>query len=127
MNAHPKAATPMVIPEDTYRVEDYVLYRDPEKFWTGQAGHTTVCRVTAIVRFSSGERRYALSRLDGRGVIGQARARYMRLLPSADVMHDIDTAPLTAGTGVADMTAAAVAWLAAQATTASGRPELPRD
>ncbi|MEV8455525.1 hypothetical protein AB0467_28465 [Streptomyces sp. NPDC052095] len=127
MNISPKAATPTATAEDTYRVEDYVLYRDPEKFWTGQAGHTTVCQVTAIVRFSSGERRYALSRLDGQGVIGQARARYMRLLPPADVMHDIDTAPLTAGTGVADMTSAAVAWLAARTTTASERPELPRD
>lgn len=125
MNVNPKAVTTTVTTEYTYRVEDYVLYRDPEKFWTGQAGHTAVCRVTAIVRFSSGERRYALNRLDGRGVIGQARARYMRLLPPADVMHDIDTAPLTAGTGVADMPAGAVAWLAS--AMASGNPELPRD
>ncbi|MFF9593853.1 hypothetical protein ACF1FX_32495 [Streptomyces sp. NPDC014646] len=109
----------------TYRCDDYVLYRDPERFWLGKPGHTAVCRVDALIPFSSGEIRYTLVRLDTGARITPARARYMRLLPPADAMHDIDTAPLDADTA-ADMTPAAVAWLTAQTANASRRPELPR-
>ncbi|MFF9569918.1 hypothetical protein [Streptomyces sp. NPDC014685] len=111
----------------TYRCDDYVLYRDPEKFWTGKPGHTVVCRVDAVVPYSSGEIRYTLVRLDSTGgLIKQARAPYMRLLPPADAMRDIDTAPLNTATDAADMTPAAVAWLTAQTATVSRRPGLPR-
>ncbi|MCX5115194.1 hypothetical protein OOK13_43490 [Streptomyces sp. NBC_00378] len=111
----------------TYRCDDYVLYRDPEKFWLGKAGHTVVCRVDGVVPFASGEIRYTLARLDSTGgLIKLARSPYMRLLPPADAMRDIDTAPLGTDTGAADMAPAAVAWLTAQTATASRRPELPR-
>ncbi|MFB8033995.1 hypothetical protein ACFC5Z_13770 [Streptomyces sp. NPDC056004] len=126
MHAHIPDAVTVAAPV-TYRRDDYVLYRDPERFWLGKAGHTVVCRVDAIVPFSCGEVRYTLVRLDTGARITSARARYMRLLPPADAMHDIDTAPLgDADTGVADMAPAAVAWLIAQSTTASRRPDLPR-
>ncbi|MFB7918094.1 hypothetical protein [Streptomyces sp. NPDC056061] len=111
----------------TYRRDDYVLYRDPERFWMGKPGHTVVCRVDGVIPFSSGEIRYTLARLDNTGgLIKQARAPYMRLLPPEDAMRDIDTAPLDTTTGAADMTPAAVAWLTAQTATVSRRPELPR-
>ncbi|MGW9120223.1 hypothetical protein ACWGRV_27030 [Streptomyces sp. NPDC055663] len=126
MHAHiPDAVTVATLV--TYRRDDYILYRDPEKFWLGKAGHTVVCRVERVIPFTSGEIRYDLAPLDGVShVIKQARSPYMRLLPPADAMHDIDTAPLDAGTGVADMAPAAVAWLIAQSTTVSRRPDLPR-
>ncbi|MER6501603.1 hypothetical protein ABT218_19945 [Streptomyces sp. NPDC001455] len=124
MHAHiPEAVTTAPV---TYQRDDYVLYRDPERFWLGKAGHTAVCRVDALIPFTSGEIRYTLTRLDTGARITSARARYMRLLPPADAMHDIDTAPLDTGTP-ADMTPAAVAWLTAQTATASRRPELPRN
>ncbi|WP_331737338.1 hypothetical protein OG520_44740 (plasmid) [Streptomyces sp. NBC_00984] len=123
MHAHIPDAVTVAAPA-TYRCDDYVLYRDPERFWLGKAGHTVVCRVDAVVPFSSSEFCYSLVRLDTSARITSARARYMRLLPPADAMHDIDTAPLD--TGAADMAPAAVAWLIAQSTTASRRPDLPR-
>ncbi|MGY3056782.1 hypothetical protein ACVWZD_001027 [Streptomyces sp. TE3672] len=126
MHAHTPDAVTVVAPV-TYRCDDYVLYRDPEKFWTGKPGHTVVCRVDATIPFASGEIRYTLARLDSTGgLIKLARSPYMRLLPPADAMHDIDTAPLDTSTGAADMAPAAVAWLTAQTATASRRPELPR-
>ncbi|MEV7711195.1 hypothetical protein [Streptomyces sp. NPDC088270] len=126
MHAHVPAAVTAVVPA-TYQCDDYVLYRDPERFWLGKAGHTVVCRVERVIPFTSGEFRYDLVPLGGvNHVIKQARSPYMRLLPPADAMRDIDTAPLDTTTGAADMTPAAVAWLTAQAATASRRPDLPR-
>lgn len=106
-----------------FKRDDFVLYRDPEKFWKGEANHTFVCRVDDVFPYPNGEIRYTLTVLTG-GLVTKARSRYMRLLPPEDAMCDIDTAPLNAGTA-ADMTPAAVAWLTQQAATASGRPELP--
>ncbi|MFJ6669004.1 hypothetical protein [Streptomyces sp. NPDC091383] len=92
-----------------FKVDDYVLYRDPERFWRGEPGHTFVCRVSAVVRFTSGECRYNLLPLTG-GLIREVQSDYMRLLPPVDAMHDIDTAPLSEpDTGA--MTPATVAWL----------------
>ncbi|MEV8103574.1 hypothetical protein [Streptomyces sp. NPDC088135] len=95
----------------TYKCDDFVLYRDPERFWAGAPTHTFVCRVDGTIPFTSGEIRYTLARLNGGGLIKLARAQYMRLLPPADAMRDIDTAPLNTGTVADDMTPAAVAWL----------------
>ncbi|WP_322872218.1 hypothetical protein [Streptomyces goshikiensis] len=118
MNAYTAAAL-----ATTFKHGDFVLYRDPEKFWKGEADHTFVCRIDDIAHYSSGESAYTLTRLSG-GLVAKARREYMRLLPPADAMHDIDTAPLN--TAVADdMTPAAVAWLTQQAATISRRPELP--
>ncbi|TGZ12387.1 hypothetical protein DV517_74820 [Streptomyces sp. S816] len=107
-----------------FRVDDFVLYRDPEQFWRGEPGHTFVCRVSTVVRFTSGESRYNLLPLAG-GVVREVQGDYMRLLPPVDAMRDIDTAPLNAADAADGMTAAAMAWLAQQAATANRRPELP--
>ena len=107
-----------------FQVDDYVLYRDPTKFWRGEAGHTVVCRVTCIDRHANGKIRYQLAPVDG-GRIHDAQSDYMRLLPPSDAMRDIDTAPLNSATAAADMTTAAMAWLTQQHATANRRPELP--
>ncbi|WDI23331.1 hypothetical protein PS783_37505 (plasmid) [Streptomyces enissocaesilis] len=90
-----------------FKVDDFVLYRDPEMFWAGKPGHTVVCRVTYAERYTSD------------------KIPYMRLLPPLDAMRDIDTAPLNTADAADGMTAAAMAWLAQQHATASTPPELP--
>lgn len=107
-----------------FRVDDFVLYRDPARFWRGEAGHTFVCRVAYAERYTSGKVRYTLAPVTG-GLIHDAQGDYMRLLPPADAMRDIDTAPLHGATAADDMTAAAMAWLTQQHATANRRPELP--
>ncbi|MFJ3728541.1 hypothetical protein ACIPYQ_39065 [Streptomyces sp. NPDC090045] len=109
----------------TFKPDDYVLYRNPEKFWKGEPNHTFVCRVEASFPASRGQVCYTLTRLSDNGRIYNAQPAYMRLLPSADAMRDIDTAPLSTDAVADDMTPAAVAWLTQQAATASRRPELP--
>ncbi|MGW2613146.1 hypothetical protein ACWC4A_54250 [Streptomyces mirabilis] len=108
----------------TFRVGDYVLYRDPERFWRGEQNHTFVCRVDNVHAHSSGGNRYRLITLAG-ALIPAARGAYMRLLPPADAMRDIDTAPLNAEGAADDMTAAATAWLVQQHAKADRRPRLP--
>ncbi|MGW4688531.1 hypothetical protein ACWEPM_27050 [Streptomyces sp. NPDC004244] len=108
-------------PVITYKRGQYVLYRNPEMFWTGQEGHTFVCRVE---RICVGGTTYDLTPLPSGRQIAAASPEYMRPLPAVDAMRDIDTAPLNTGTAV-DMTPAAVAWLTQQAATISRRPELP--
>ncbi|MFD6471768.1 hypothetical protein [Streptomyces goshikiensis] len=108
-------------PATTFKHGDFVLYRDPEKFWKGDADHTFVCRIDDIAHYTSGESAYTLTRLSG-GLVAKARREYMRLLPPADAMRDIDTAPLNTD-AADDMTAAAMAWLTQQAATANHRPE----
>ncbi|WP_432095674.1 hypothetical protein [Streptomyces sp. bgisy100] len=99
----------------------FVLYRDPEMFWTGQAGHTFVCRVQRT--WPGGT--YDLVGVATGRFIYDASGDYMRLLPPVDAMRDIDTAPLNTDGAVDDMTAAAFAWVAQQHATANQRPELP--
>ncbi|MEV6080991.1 hypothetical protein AB0L80_38720 [Streptomyces sp. NPDC052069] len=103
----------------SYKVGDYVLYRDPARFWAGKSGHTFVCRVSRVWTGT-----YTLGSLTGHTVF-DAVADYMRLLPPLDAMHDIDTAPLRTDGGADDMTAAAVAWLTEQHATATRSPDLP--
>lgn len=116
-----QATTPTV----AFKVDDYVLYRDPAKFWRGDAGHTFVCRVDNIDHYTSGKIRYTLARVTGCGLVRGVQGDYMRLLPPADAMRDIDTAPLNTNGAVDDMTAAAMAWLTQQHATANQQPELP--
>ncbi|CAL9672485.1 hypothetical protein [Streptomyces sp. enrichment culture] len=104
-----------------FKIDDFVLYRDPQMFWAGKPGHTVVCRVTYAERYTNGTIRYTLTPVTG-GLICNAQGDYMRLLPPLDAMRDIDTAPLHTADG---MTAAAMAWLAQQHATANQRPELP--
>ncbi|MGW7316118.1 hypothetical protein [Streptomyces sp. NPDC054865] len=120
MNAYTDTAAALAA---SFKRGDFVLYRDPEKFWKGEPNHTFVCRIDDIVPYTGGEFAYTLTRLTG-GLVVKARREYMRLLPPADAMYDIDTAPLNTSMA-ADMTPAAVAWLTQQAATVSRRPELP--
>nr|WP_202536813.1 hypothetical protein [Streptomyces sp. SID8350] len=90
-----------------------VLFRDVERFWLGLAGHTFIGRVErSWTNIHNHKLLYDLMELNVNG----PRARsgidpdYMRPLPAADAMRDIDTAPLNEpDTGA--MTPAAVAWL----------------
>ncbi|MFB7828157.1 hypothetical protein [Streptomyces hydrogenans] len=111
----------ITVPAAGFCQGQYVLYRDPEKFWTGQAGHTFVCRVDRVGLHNT----YYLTPLAAGRPIPFASPDYMRLLPAADAMRDIDTAPLNSDGTVDDMTAAAMAWLTQQRATANQRPELP--
>ncbi|GAA1554096.1 hypothetical protein [Streptomyces globosus] len=98
----------------TFQRDDFVLYRDPERFWRGEANHTFVCRGSTYVSCGI---RYTLLLVQG-GLINDAMGEYMRLLPPADAMRDIDTAPLNTADAADEMTAAAMAWLTQQHRTA---------
>ncbi|MER6917087.1 hypothetical protein ABT354_36065 [Streptomyces sp. NPDC000594] len=100
---------------------DYVLYRDPARFWRGLPDHTFVCRIETA--WATGT--YNLTALATGSTVYDARPEYMRLLPPVDAMRDIDTAPLNTDGAADDMTAAAMCWLTQQQATANRRPELP--
>ncbi|WP_329625910.1 hypothetical protein OG357_38400 (plasmid) [Streptomyces sp. NBC_01255] len=100
---------------------DFVLYRAPELYWTGQSGHTFVCKVTKA--WATGT--YTLTALVSGRLVEFVKPDYMRLLPPIDAMRDIDTAPLHTDGAATDMTAAALAWLTRQHATANMPPELP--
>ncbi|MFE5886741.1 hypothetical protein [Streptomyces hydrogenans] len=118
---HNSAQHTITVPAAGFCQGQYVLYRDPEKFWTGQAGHTFVCRVDRVGLHDT----YYLTPLAAGRPIPFASPDYMRLLPAADAMRDIDTAPLHSADAADGMTAAAMAWLTQQHTTANTLPELP--
>ncbi|MFB7260635.1 hypothetical protein ACFCXH_00470 [Streptomyces nojiriensis] len=121
MHAYSEPVTAKAV---SFQRDDFVLYRDPVRFWGGEPDHTFVCRVSRVDTYVSGGVRYTLLPVKG-GVINDARGEYMRLLPPADAMRDIDTAPLNTAGAVDGMTAAAMAWLTQQHQTANRRPELP--
>jgi hypothetical protein len=112
-----KTTTPVAVFKDG----DCVLYRDPELYWTGQSGHTFVCKVKKA--WATGV--YDLTALGSGRLIEFVKPDYMRLLPPIDAMRDIDTAPLHGDDAAEGMTAAAMAWLTQQHTTANKAPELP--
>ena len=97
--------------QTSYAKGDLVVFRDVERFWLGKAGHTFVGRVERSWRHAdTGKVLYDLTELSGNRARAGIDPDYMRLLPPADAMHDIDTAPLSEpDTGA--MTPAAVAWL----------------
>ncbi|MGW0607806.1 hypothetical protein [Streptomyces sp. NPDC002640] len=105
-----------------FKQGDFVLYRDPQKFWTGQPGHTFVCRIERT--WMNGT--FTLTEAATDRPIYEVRPDYMRLLPAVDAMRDIDTAPLNTDGAADDMTAAAIAWLTQQHATANRRAELPQ-
>ncbi|MEU3774246.1 hypothetical protein AB0F11_13760 [Streptomyces sp. NPDC032472] len=113
-----QSTTPVI----TYKRGQYVLYRNPEMFWTGQEGHTFVCRVE---RICVGGVTYDLTPLPSGRQVNAASPDYMRPLPAVDAMRDIDTAPLNTAGAADEMTAAAMAWLTQQRQMANRRPELP--
>ncbi|MFD7761872.1 hypothetical protein [Streptomyces microflavus] len=102
---------PAVRPQIHYRKGDMVLFRDVERFWLGQPGHTFVARVErSWTNTHNGRLLYDLTELSGNRARAGIDTDYMRPLPATDAMHDIDTAPLSEpDTGA--MTPAAVAWL----------------
>ncbi|MFD8671399.1 hypothetical protein ACFV1U_39370 [Streptomyces microflavus] len=102
---------PAVRPQIHYRKGDMVLFRDVERFWLGQPGHTFVARVErSWTNTHNGRLLYDLTELSGNRARAGINPDYMRPLPATDTMHDIDTAPLSEpDTGA--MTPAAVAWL----------------
>lgn len=100
-----------VQPQIRYIKGDIVLFRNVERFWLGKPGHTFVGRVERSWRHvDTGKVLYDLTELGSLSYRAGIDPDYMRPLPAADVMHDIDTAPLSEpDTGA--MTPAAVAWL----------------
>ncbi|GHE56447.1 hypothetical protein GCM10018785_27190 [Streptomyces longispororuber] len=98
-------------PTVTYTQGDIVLVRDAERFWLGKNGHTFVGRVERSWPHADTRKvLYDLTELSGNRTRAGIDPDYMRLLPPADAMHDIDTAPLSEpDTGA--LTPAAVAWL----------------
>ncbi|GGN61909.1 hypothetical protein GCM10012285_61420 [Streptomyces kronopolitis] len=98
-------------PQTTYTQGDFVLYRDARRFWLGQPGHTFVGRVERVWRHAeTGKVFYDLVELSTNRLVGEVDPDYMRLLPPADAMADVDTAPLAEADAGA-MSPAAVAWL----------------
>lgn len=100
-----------VQPRTHYIKGDMVLFREAERFWLGLPGHTFVGRVErSWTSTHNGKLLYDLTELSGNRARAGIDPEYMRPLPAADAMHDIDTAPLS-GTDTGAMTPAAVAWL----------------
>ncbi|MGP3632397.1 hypothetical protein ACTU45_03300 [Streptomyces sp. 24-1644] len=103
--------TQTVRPAVTYIKGDIVLFRNVERFWLGQPGHTFVGRVErSWTHVDTGKVLYDLTELGSLSYRAGIDPDYMRPLPATDAMHDIDTAPLKE-TDTGAMTPAAVAWL----------------
>jgi hypothetical protein len=98
----------------------YVLYRDMDRYLKGEANHTMPCRVLEPGR---GEHLYQakLLVLATNEVVEHAPVAHMRPLDPAELMHDIDTAPLTMLDDGPAMTAAG-AWLITQRKAATNNP-----
>ncbi|MFG3585080.1 hypothetical protein [Streptomyces sp. NPDC047990] len=84
--------------------DDFVLYRDPIKWLNGQAGHTRVFRVE-----SSADSLLVLVDIASGARVTNADRLYVRPIPAAYIMRDVDAAPLSAD--YPELTPAAVAWL----------------
>ncbi|MFF2383721.1 hypothetical protein [Streptomyces sp. NPDC058108] len=84
--------------------DDFVLYRDPIKWLNGVTGHTRVCRVGS----SADSLLVLIDIASGARVTGVDR-QYVRPIPAAYIMRDVDMAPLSAD--YPDLAPAAVAWL----------------
>ncbi|MFF8790832.1 hypothetical protein [Streptomyces sp. NPDC015125] len=98
-------------PQTAYAHGDFVLYRDAHRFWQGQPNHTFVAQVERSWRHAgTGKVLVDLVELSGNRFVGGVDPDYLRLLPPADAMADIDTAPLAEADAGA-MSPAAVAWL----------------
>ncbi|MZE76771.1 hypothetical protein [Streptomyces xinghaiensis] len=103
--------TQAVVSQTVYAEGDFVLYRDAERFWLGESDHTFVGRVHRAWRHGgTGRAVYDLIELSSNSCVTGIDPDYMRLLPPADAMADIDTAPLT-GPDTGAMPPAAVAWI----------------
>lgn len=90
---------------------DYVLYRDADRYLSGHPDHTQVCKVLPYGQHQRGCS--TIEVLATGEVIAFAPIAYMRALDPAELMHDIDTAPLDA-LGDGRLMTAAGAWLFAR-------------
>ncbi|MFE4055575.1 hypothetical protein ACFXP3_04560 [Streptomyces sp. NPDC059096] len=93
------------------RIGDYVLYRDADRYWAGEPNHTFVCCVTRVIEVSHRMRFLDLVCLKTKCPVKDVSPDYLRFLPPADAMRDIDNAPLDDDTV---LTSAAIAWLRQQ-------------
>ncbi|MFJ7280282.1 hypothetical protein [Kitasatospora sp. NPDC098663] len=97
----------------------YVLYRDADRYLTGNPDHTQVCKVLSYGQQQPD--RSTIEVLATGEVLHLAPIAYMRELHPAELMHDIDTAPLdTLGDG--RLMTAAGAWLALRHHQAATEP-----
>jgi hypothetical protein len=91
------------VPRSRYGYGEYVLYRDPALYWAGKPDHTFPCQVELdLIDLTLRDLR------TGRE-ISDVDPDYVRPLPAAGAMRDIDEAPLA--TDYPDLNPAAVAWL----------------
>ncbi|GHH55547.1 hypothetical protein [Streptomyces candidus] len=103
--------TQAVQPQIRYIKGDIVLFRNVERFWLGKPDHTSVGRVERSWQHVDTRKvLYDLTELGSLSYRAGVDPNYMRPLPAADAMRDIDTAPLNE-TDIGAMTPAAVAWL----------------
>ncbi|MFE2728367.1 hypothetical protein [Kitasatospora sp. NPDC059327] len=107
-------------------VGTYVLYRDVDRYLAGVPGHTRPCRVIDHPADHLTAGCSSLLDLRTHETLPSVPALYLRVLDPAELMHDIDTAPLDAA-GDGRLMTAAGAWLAAhhQADTAPTTQALP--
>jgi len=89
----------------------YVLYRDAARYLAGQPDHTRACQVIIHPQDHLTTGCSTLLDLRTQETILGVPATYLRVLDPAEIMHDIDTAPLAALDDGRTMTAAG-AWLA---------------
>ncbi|MDH6709872.1 hypothetical protein P3T27_006621 [Kitasatospora sp. MAA19] len=90
----------------------YVLYRDVDRYLAGHSDHTRACRVIDHPADHLTAGCSSLLDLRTQETIPGVPVTYLRVLAPAEIMHDIDTAPLTTLDDGRTMTAAG-AWLAA--------------
>jgi hypothetical protein len=97
--------------------DDFVLYRDPIKWLNGVDGHTRVYRVE-----TAAHSRLVLVDIATGARIIDADRQYVRPIPAAYIMRDVDTAPLASE--YPDLTPALVAWLQQNAAPQARPAEL---
>ncbi|MFE9427789.1 hypothetical protein ACFYNO_33065 [Kitasatospora sp. NPDC006697] len=90
----------------------YVLYRDVDRYLAGHSDHTRACRVIDHPADYLTAGRSSLLDLRTQEQITGVPLAYLRVLDPAEIMHDIDTAPLNTLDGGQTLSAAG-AWLAA--------------
>jgi len=92
-------------------VGTYVLYRDADRFLAGLPDHTRIGRVVPDATYITHADFATVQFLDGdMRVLRAAPRAYLRVIPAAEIMADIDTAPLALLDQAGPLSAAA-AWL----------------
>ena len=89
-------------------VGTYVLYRDADAFLAGLPDHTRIGRV--IHDAANAWNRSTIEFVGTSEVLRSISLEYLRVIPAAEIMADIDTAPLATLTDAGPLSAA-MAWL----------------